>query len=63
MCSETRAHAPKELGTSSENSERHEVTDIDDVESYLSQGWQYVAHLPEKKVIIKLNSANPVRQV
>ncbi|MEM3565937.1 MAG: site-specific integrase [Candidatus Bathyarchaeia archaeon] len=32
------------------------VVSTDEVENYLEQGWEYVATLPNKKVIIKLNS-------
>ncbi len=31
------------------------VVSVDDVESYLEQGWEFVVTLPNDKVIIKLN--------
>jgi hypothetical protein len=46
----------KLLGTAREDSVRQKVVDIDEAESYLSKGWQYVASLPGKKVVIKSNS-------
>jgi len=35
---------------------KQKVVNIIEVESYLAQGWEYVANLPDKKVIIKLNA-------
>jgi hypothetical protein len=43
------------LGTSTDDCPKQKVVNIGKVESYLSQGWEYVANLPNKKVIIKLN--------
>jgi hypothetical protein len=36
-------------------STKQKVVNIDDVESYLAQGWEYVATLPNDKVIIRLS--------
>jgi hypothetical protein len=44
------------LGTSTDDCPKQKVVSIGEVESYLSQGWEYVANLPGKKVVIKLNS-------
>jgi hypothetical protein len=44
------------LGISDSDCGKQKVVNIEDVDNYLSQGWEYVAHLPESKVIIKLNS-------
>jgi hypothetical protein len=44
------------LGTSTDDCTKQRVVNIGEVESYLSQGWEYVANLPNKKVIIKLNA-------
>jgi len=46
----------KLLGIENNNCSKQKVVNIADVESYLAQGWEYVAHLPNKKVVIKLNS-------
>jgi len=43
------------LGTSTDDCPKQKVVTIGEVESYLSQGWEYVANLPNKRVIIKLN--------
>jgi hypothetical protein len=43
------------LGTSTGDCPKQKVVNSGDVESYLSQGWEYVANLPGKKVIIRLN--------
>jgi hypothetical protein len=43
------------LGTSTGDCPKQKVVNTDEVESYLSQGWEYVANLPNKRVIIKLN--------
>jgi hypothetical protein len=45
----------KLLGAPPENSVKQKVVDIGEAGMYLSQGWQYVAHLPGKKVVIKSN--------
>jgi hypothetical protein len=44
------------LVTPTEDASKQRVVSINEVESYLSQGWEYAANLPEKKVIIKQNS-------
>ncbi len=42
------------LGEKTNNCSQKAVS-VDDVESYLEQGWEFVANLPNDKVIIKLN--------
>jgi len=42
------------LGNPAEDCPKQKAVNITEVESYLSQGWEYVANLPNKKVIIKL---------
>ncbi|MDH5389928.1 MAG: site-specific integrase, partial [Candidatus Bathyarchaeota archaeon] len=44
----------KLLGIENNNCSKQKVVSIGDVESYLAQGWEYVANLPNKKVVIKL---------
>ena len=44
----------KLLGVEKSDCVQQKVVDISDVENYLAQGWEYVANLPNKKVIIKL---------
>ncbi len=46
----------KLLGAPAEDSVKQKVVSIDEAERYLSKGWQYVAHLPGKKVVIKSDS-------
>jgi len=46
----------KLLGTETRDCTKQKAVNIADVESYLAQGWEYVANLPNKKVVIKLNS-------
>lgn len=46
----------KLLGIENNNCSKQKVVSIGDVESYLAQGWEYVANLPNKKVVIKSNS-------
>jgi hypothetical protein len=46
----------KLLGASETDCAKQKVVSIDEVENYLVQGWEYVANLPGKKVVIKLNS-------
>jgi hypothetical protein len=46
----------KLLGIEARDCTKQRVVDIADVESFLAQGWEYVANLPDKKVVIKLNS-------
>ena len=41
------------LGAKIEDCEREKAVDLDQVESYLAEGWEYVATLPNKKVILK----------
>ena len=43
------------LGTSKNDYPKQKAVNISEVENYLSQGWEYVANLPNKKVIIRLN--------
>jgi hypothetical protein len=43
------------LGTSTDDCPKQKVVNISEVETYLSQGWEYVANLPNDKVIVKLN--------
>jgi len=35
---------------------RQKVVNTTEVESHLAQGWEYVANLPDKKVVIRLNA-------
>jgi hypothetical protein len=44
----------KLLGIETSDCVKQKVVDINDVENYLTQGWEYVANLPNKKVVIKL---------
>ena len=44
------------LGTSTDDCPKQKAVNIDEVDGYLTQGWEYVATLPGKKVVIKLNS-------
>jgi hypothetical protein len=44
----------KLLGNSSANGTKQRVVNTREVESYLAKGWEYVANLPNKKVVIKL---------
>jgi len=46
----------KLLGTETSDCTKQKVVDVKDVERYLSQGWKYVANLPNKKVLIKSTS-------
>jgi hypothetical protein len=46
----------KLLGTETDDCTKQKVVNVDEVESYLAQGWEYVANLPNKKVVIKSNS-------
>jgi len=46
----------KLLGNAHKNSMKQKMVGIDETQRYLSRGWQYVAHLPGKKVVIKSNS-------
>jgi hypothetical protein len=46
----------KLLGTPTDDCKKQKAVDIAEVESYLSQGWEYVANLPNKKVIIRLRT-------
>ena len=43
----------KLLGAPTESGVKQKVVNVEEAETYLSQGWQYVAHLPGKKVVIK----------
>lgn len=44
----------KLLGEKADDSKVQKAVTINDVESYLEQGWEFVANLPNGKVIIKL---------
>jgi hypothetical protein len=44
------------LSTETDDCTKQKVVDVKDVERYLSQGWKYVANLPNKKVLIKSTS-------
>jgi hypothetical protein len=46
----------KLLGTENSDCPKQKVVNFSDVENYLTQGWEYVANLPDKKVIIRLSS-------
>lgn len=46
----------KLLGTETTDCTKQKVVSVDEIESYLTQGWEYVASLSRKKVVIKLNS-------
>jgi len=46
----------KLLGIKTSDCKKQKVVNVKNVESYLTQGWEYVANLPNKKVLIKLNS-------
>lgn len=43
------------LGAKADDCPRQKVVCIEDVERYLTEGWEYVANLPNKKVIIRSN--------
>lgn len=45
----------KLLGTETDCAKQKAVNTAE-VENYLAQGWEYVANLPDKKVVIKLNA-------
>jgi len=45
----------KLLGTDASDCTKQKVVNVAEVENYLTQGWEYVANLPNEKVIIKLN--------
>jgi hypothetical protein len=44
----------KLLGVEADDCTKQKAVPIDEVNKYLTQGWEYVANLPNKKVIIKL---------
>jgi len=46
----------KLLSTETNNNTKQKVVDIDEVERYLDQGWEYVANLSNKKILIKTPS-------
>jgi len=46
----------KLLGIEGSDCVKQKVVNVDEVENYLSQGWEYIANLPNKKILIKLNS-------
>jgi len=41
------------LGGETEDCGREKVVDLDEIENYLAQGWEYVATLPNERVVIK----------
>lgn len=41
------------LGGGAEDCGREKVVDLDEIENYLAQGWEYVATLPNERVVIK----------
>jgi len=44
------------LGGVTEDCGVEKVVDLDEIESYLAQGWEYVATLPNERVVIKTQS-------
>jgi hypothetical protein len=46
----------KLLGNNGNNNSKQKAVDISVVADYLSQGWEFVANLPDKKVVIRLVS-------
>jgi integrase len=44
----------KLLGTMANNGNHQRVISIGEVEAYISQGWEYVAELPQEKAVLKL---------
>jgi hypothetical protein len=46
----------KLLGNNTSNNSKQKAVDIGEVADYLAQGWEYVANLPDKKVVIRLGS-------
>ncbi|MCJ7424639.1 hypothetical protein MUP01_10285 [Candidatus Bathyarchaeota archaeon] len=44
------------LGTEADNCTKEKAVSIDAVSKFLAQGWEYVANLPNKKVIIRLRT-------
>jgi len=46
----------KLLGAETSDCTKQKVVNVNEVESYLAQGWEYIANLPNKKILIKLNS-------
>ena len=44
------------LGGETEDCGREKAINLDEIESYLAEGWEYVATLPNKKVIMKIQS-------
>ena len=42
------------LGTMENNGARQKVVAVDEVESYITQGWEYAGSLPNGKAILKL---------
>jgi hypothetical protein len=44
----------KLLGAMTNNGARQKVVPANEVESYIPQGWEYVASLPNEKAIVKL---------
>lgn len=44
----------KLLGVMSDNGSRPKVISINDVKSYLNQGFEYVASLPNREAIVKM---------
>jgi len=44
------------LGNRNENCGAQKVVNLNELEKYLENGWEYVATLPNQKVIVKLQS-------
>ena len=42
------------LGATANNGSRQKVVPISEIETYLTQGWDYVAALPNEKAILRL---------
>jgi hypothetical protein len=45
----------KLLGTETRDCQKQKVVNVEEVESYLAQGWECIANLPNKKVLIKMS--------
>jgi hypothetical protein len=46
----------KLLGNNTNNNRKQMAVDISEVADYLARGWEFVANLPDKKVVIRLGS-------
>jgi len=49
------------LGNANPDCGTQKVVNLNELEKYLENGWEYVATLPDKKVIVKLQSYMPIR--